>query len=393
MTPKLQAAYDTLSDPTQRRAYDLRWPSIRDSERARQESERRQAEAVQAEQKRAAEARTRKQESDNARQERIRNLEAARRRHDDAIFELSRAIRKLVADLQRLKDQDDEDVRLEKQRNSWWTYLASPIYGKMEETEEQKRERETNCLNRGASKRIKGSELAEKEARLQRLQEELRGVNGKIATEKKTAEDEQRRMEEEVRARKLRMEQEARAHRLRAEQEAREREMRDMREWMAKAQREWAESERAAREAREAEEALERAAAERRRQEMAQEMRKRAEEVARKAREDAARKAREEAARKANNARRERSGFATKSTCGHDRFWPKVEGIQQCGKCHAVQRRFAFQCPGCKLVACASCRQSLRGETRKKGGFSGRRYGFAGHDEYDHDIPFYDDYD
>ena len=310
MAPKLQNAYDTLSDPTQRRAYDLRWPGIRDSERARQESERRQAEGVQAEQKRAAEARIRKQETDNARQERIRILEAARRRHDDAIFELSRAIRKLVADLKRLKDQDDEVIRQEKQRNSWWTYLASPIYGKMEETEEQKREREANCLNRGASKRIRGSELAEKEAKLQRLQEELRDVNGKIAAERKTAEDEQRRMEEEARARKLRMEQEARTHRLRAEQEARERGMREMRERMAKAQTEQAKKERAAREAREAQEALERAAAEEKRrqeaEEIAREMRKRAEEVARKAR----------------KARRERSGVATRSTCGHDRFWP-----------------------------------------------------------------------
>ena len=374
VTTKLQTAYETLRDPTQRRAYDIRWPGIRQDERARQESERRQAEAVQAEQKRAAETRARRQEVDNARQGRIRNLEAARRRHDDAIFELSRPIRKLVADLKCLKDQEDEYVRQEKQKNSWWTYLASPIYGKLEETEAQKQERETNCLNRGASKRIKGSELAEKEARLQRLQEELRDVNGKIAAEKRTAEDEKSRVEEEARARKLRTEQEARAHQLRTEQEARKRAMQEMRERMAKVQRERAESERAARETREAKEALERAAIERRRreaEETAQAMRRRAEEVARKPRD-------------------ERSGVATKSTCGHDRFWPKVEGIQQCEKCHAVQRRFAFQCPGCRLVACASCRQSLRGETRKRGGVSGRQYRFASHDDYDHDIPSYE---
>ena len=272
-------------------------------------------------------------------------------------------------------------MRQEKQRNSWWTYLASPIYGKVEETEAQKQERDTNCLNRGASKRIKGSELAEKEARLRRMQEELRNVNDKIAAEKRTAEDEKRRVEEEARARKVKMEEELRAHRLRTEQEAQARAMQEMRERMAKMRRERAESERIAREAREANEALERAAAERRRQE--------AEETAR-----AMRRKAEEMVRKARKTRNERSGVRAKSTCGHDRFWPKIEGIQQCGNCHAEQRRFAFQCPGCKLVACASCRQSLRGETRKKAGFSGRQHGFASHDDYDQDIPFYDyDYD
>lgn len=207
---KLQNAYETIRDPTKRREYDLRWSGIRDSLRAKQESDWRQAEAAQAEKKRATEARAKEQKEDIARQERLRRLEQFRWKYDDEIFELSRAIRKLVADLKRLQDQDVENSRKERERNGWWAYLASPILGKEKETDEQKQAREKTRLHRLASNSIKGNELKEKEARLQRLQDALQNVNDKIAAEKKKAEDEKRKVEDEARARRLRMEQEAR---------------------------------------------------------------------------------------------------------------------------------------------------------------------------------------
>ncbi len=82
----------------------MRWPGIRDGERARRESEQRQADADKAEKKKAAEAKAKRQEEDSARRERLGNLESAKRRYDDDIFELARVIRKLVADLKRLAE-------------------------------------------------------------------------------------------------------------------------------------------------------------------------------------------------------------------------------------------------------------------------------------------------
>ena len=357
---KLQNAYDTISDPTERRAYDLRWPGIRDSLWAQQDADKRQAEAAQAERKRAAEARAKKQEGDNARQERLRNLEQSRWRYDGEVFELRRNIRKLVTELKRLKDQDDEDVRKEREINGWWAYLTSPISGPVKETDEQKQERETNRINRLASKRIKESEMAEKEARLQRLQDALQDVNGRIADENKKVEDEKRRLEEEARVRKLKL-----------EQEARDRAMREMRERRAKLQREQAE--RAAKEAREAQAAREAweeqerariaaaavAAARRHREaeERVEAMRRAAKE-----RVKATQRAAEEATKKSQ---RERSGLRTQSTCQHKGWWPKVEGRHLCAECHSMQNRFALQCPGCKMVACAGCQKNLRGERWK----------------------------
>lgn len=358
---KLQNAYETISDPEKRREYDLRWSGIRDSLRTQQESEKRQAEAAQAEQKRAAEARAKKQEEEKARQECLQSLEQSRSVYHRDIFEISWRIRKLAADLKILKDQDDEDVRKEKERNGWWTYVTSPIYGQVKETDEQKQERETKYYDRLASQRIKGSELAEKEARLKTLQNALRSVNDRIAAEKKTVEDEQ-----------MRIEREARARRLKAEQEAREREMRERWERIqrkqAELEREQAERAAAAREAREAREAQ--AAREaRERARVAAEILREVEEQA-----QAMRTAREAARKAREKEESEWSGLktpterTTETTCLHEGWWPKKEGRQVCAMCRDVQKRFALRCPGCGLIACAACQKDLRSARSRSGG-------------------------
>ena len=373
---KLQNAYDTIKDPEKRRAYDIRWAGIRDSLRAQHESDRRQAEATEAEKGRAAEERAKKQREDDARHERLRSLELFKSRYDNDIFEVSRMVRKLTADLKRLQAQDDEDLRKERERNGWWAYLASPLYGKVNETDEQKRARETKRLHRLASKSIKESELHEKEAKLQKLQDALQSVNSKIAAEKKKVEDE---AWAQTRARDLRM-----------EQEARNRALKERRERMAKAKKEQAEREakeaRQAQAAREAQEAQERvqkaAAAERRRRE--------AEERAQAMREEAARKARNDWSEPAPPLYSfSAASGSRKSTCRHAEFWPKVEGRHLCSNCRTVQRRFAFQCPSCRILACASCRQTLRGEKRKSGN-PGRRHDFSSNCDYDANFSWYD---
>ena len=335
-----------------RQAYDLRWSGIRETLRAEQESA-----------KQAAEAKAKAQKDEATRQGRLRDLALAKSRLDTDIFELSRVIRRLNADLQRIHDEDEEDLREEKQRNSWWTYF---IHGKVPETEEQIQMRDTTRLHRRASKTIKESQLSEEKGRLQRLQSALQNTECKITIERQRVQEEKRKVEEEARARRAKMEQEART---RAAQEMLERMARERKENADRAARAAAE----AREAQAAREAQERArmvaAAERRRKEAEERVR--------------AMRAAEEAVRKARKT--DRSEAATRSACRHDRFWPKIEGRQTCGHCHAVQSRFAFECPGCKMVACASCRQDLRGNP-KKGGFSERRYGFARGDDND----FYD---
>lgn len=55
------------------------------------------------------------------------------------------------------------------------------------------------------------------------------------------------------------------------------------------------------------------------------------------------------------------------SACQHKSFWAKLEGSRICSHCQMFQRRFAFKCPDCSKVACASCRQVLRDEKGRRG--------------------------
>lgn len=240
MSSKLQNAYDTVSDPAKRRSYDAIWTGIRDRLRAQQELAKRQADAAEAEKKKATEQKLKKQKEDDARPERLRSLNLTKFRYDSEIFELSRVVRRLTADLKRLQDQDDEDSRKEREQNSRRAYMTSPIYGKVEESKEQKQARETARLHRLASKSIKGSELRAKEAKLKKLQSELQSalqdVDSQISVERQKAED---AAGAQTRERKARM-----------DREAKDQAQEETREWLARFQRESAE--RAAKEAREA---------------------------------------------------------------------------------------------------------------------------------------------
>ncbi|KAI9750805.1 MAG: hypothetical protein M1815_001559 [Lichina confinis] len=123
------------------------------------------------------------------------------------MFDVSGLVEKLTADLERLRDEDAEALRKERERNSWWAYLTSPISGQVNETDEQKQARIMKHLHRLASKTIKECELREQEAKFQRLWEALQGVSAKIVREKGklAAEAQARAREKQVRMAEERM--------------------------------------------------------------------------------------------------------------------------------------------------------------------------------------------
>ena len=367
--------------------YDTQWEGIKYRQSTQQEANKRQAEAAEAERKRAAEEASYKQKEEEALQGRLRHLQQLRFEYDSRIFEINRVIRKLTADLNRLQDLDNEMLKKEREKNSWLTYLTIPLYGKVKETEQEKKQREMDRLSRIASKSIKGNELKQNKASLQSLESALQGVDDRIAAEK-------RKSEEEAQARaKKRHEQLMREYeakrRLEKEQE-RERQAKREAAEAAEAQRRREETARAAKEACDAQNARAeaqkrereaRAAAEKRERDarMAQERAR----TARAAREAevarAQREARSKPATAPSSSRRASTANNKKSTCQHSAFWPQLPGSHECSNCHTIQRRFAFQCPGCRIVACAGCRRILRGGKTKKGHRSSEQYG------YDHD--------
>ena len=217
--------------------------------------------------------------------------------------------------------------------------------------------------------------MQQNEARLKIFERALNDTNEKIAAERKKYEDGVR-AQREKREEQARKEQEAkwRAY----EQQQRERQAEKAAE-QAKAWRE--EALRAAKEAREAQEAQERARLARE-----AELRQRQERT-RMAREEAARQAQERARMAREAATKGGAGAWTSSsrsgggpakaqpgTCQHKAFWPKIDGRHICSNCHTRQNLFAFQCPGCKIIACAPCRQNLRDEKGGRKRNTNRRY-------------------
>ena len=294
--------------------------------------------------------------------------------------------------MKRLQDQDDEDIRREKARNSWYTYLTSPFYGKAVETEEEKQQRENERLRRLAIRSIKKHELSGLETKRRGLQSALEEVKIKITSERQ-------KIENVARERELKRQEQLRKEREAKRQEEVERQAREWRAAREKMQAEMRREEavRAAKRAKEAKEAQEAREA-RARMQAAQEARE-AQIRAQAAREAEAERQRVKSRHTASaasysNHRRVPTFEDSKSTaCGHRAFWPKLEGSHLCSNCQTIQRRFAFQCPGCKMVACADCRQILRGEKPRHNKNSKRS---SGHHQYHQsdDVPLiWDDMD
>ena len=383
---KLLAAYETISDPDKRRSYDEKWIS----QRGQREAKKREAEDLDTQRRKAAEATFCEEKERRAWQERLRPLEQLKNKYNSEIFELNRSIRRLSADLKRLRDQDDLDARKDKAKDSWWTYLTAPVYGKANETEEQMQQRRDEAVHRRAVENLKEYHLSQKEAKLQTVESTLRELDRRIAVEREKFKDEELKRAAE-----------------RQEQSRKEQEQRVRDEWVKReaTQAKWRREEataRAAKEAREAEEATkarerERAAREeatkaRARARAAQEdlqakQAKKVEERMQAAREEeiARRKASWKRATASHNHNRP-SATSNKDTCQHIGFWPKLQGSHICSNCNVCQRRFALQCPNCKLIACVNCRKTLKNSNgnRNRGFRNNRNYSHVWEDDDDY---------
>ena len=306
-------------------------------------------------------------------------------RYQGNVFEANRRAKRLTVEIARLQGLDDEDLRKEKERNSWMTYLLSPIYGRIQETEEEKQYREVERLQRVASRSIKEKELAREEGQLQRFKDLLKRTNDKIDAENKRKNDERREAEARQRAAEVKKQAEQRATEAKkqAEFEKLQSELK-----RAEQERRWAEMLRRQQEAdqiaREQREQREREEA------AAWEALKKVLETERKAK--AAKEEEQRHQESFPKPPRYGTGHMDNTvrtpSCNHKKFWQRINGAQACSHCHQHQRRFVFQCPDCKMRACANCRQSLRGENKRPGRGAGRTNpGFgAGQGTYDDDL-------
>lgn len=331
-----------MKDESKRGAYDLIYPSITRSHSGYQSTPTPRPPPASAPRSEALSEAAQIAALQKSKQERGARWRTKKNAFDLSIFELQRGIRRLEQEIKNLTSVLAAEAAAEAQKNSWGTWLLSPIYKKAEDTEEIKarkdRERQERRIEKDMKERrldLRKTDLEEKENRLKKAKNEVDAADlvdeGKIqAIEiKKWARESRERQERE------KVERERLAKIWKQQQAQREQREREAAEVLRK---QYAEQ-RAAQQKRQEEE-------NRRRQKILDDERRRAQE------------------HYAYFAPPESSTrHAYTSTCRHDGWWPKVQGRADCPECNESWT-YLLQCPSCEVKACPRCQSTMRPRRR-----------------------------
>ena len=254
-------------------------------------------------------------------------------------------------EIQNLDSIAAAEAAVEAQKNSWTTWLLSPMTKKAEDTEETAR-KDRRRQERRIEKDMKERRLVLKEADLQREENRSRKAKEEVDAADLDDDGKIRVIEARISTRETR-------ERLEREKAERER--------MTKL---WKQE----REQREAAEALrkqqaEERAAEQKRQEETRKWHKIINDRTRTYREQYAHLNRPEGGTRQ----------AYTSTCRHDGWWPKVQGRTACPECHDVWT-YLLQCPYCQMKACSRCQSAIRRRMPRNAARTNRPNPFPGED-------------
>ncbi|RDW85290.1 hypothetical protein BP6252_02880 [Coleophoma cylindrospora] len=348
----LARAYETLKDETKRRDYDIVYPSItqtRSSPQTRQES---RPPPTSTPQSQALRDKTRIAELQKSKQERAVRWWSKKNTFDSSIFELHRDIRRLEQEIKILDSIAAADAAEEALKNSWGTWLLSPIYKKVEESEEEKAYKDRARQERRIEKDMKERRLELKKVVLGTEECLLREAKERVDAADLVDDVKIREIQDKIRFREA-------SERQERERQERERVEKIRKQQQEQAQRMWEEA--AALRKKQAEE---RAAAEQKRQEeQAKKWQKFFDDETKRRRE-------QQAPVNPPNFFFTPQGSnhqTSTSTCGHHGWWPKVQGRTACPECDDIWT-YLLQCPDCDMKACPRCQGEIRRRTpRNKG--------------------------
>ena len=312
--------------------------------------------------------------------ERRRTEELLREQKD--IKRIEDEILKVLKELQQVKKTTQILNAARSTPQGWWSYITD--WRSTEAREADKRKNELDILQSLASERIKLASLTRDKDRLDQQRKAQKEVM--LMTEKQF----QLKREKIQKYRREHLEREAAAKR-KAEQERLAKEEEEQKR-QQEAQARWRENfdkeerertrarEAAAKEAREnlekarqkaAQERLVREEQEKKRQQESLESAwekylNRAGECA-PAREAAEKAAKPRTSKKPSNGMPKKSDSSKQRNviCTHPGFWPKVSGQNRCEFCSKTFYQFVLRCPECGCMACANCRNDLKGRSRQ----------------------------
>ena len=289
----------------------------------------------------------------------MRNLRSTRVRHEADVFNHRRELDELRGALKILQEEIEEAEKEQASQTGWWAYMTSFMSPK--EKSQRRSELERRRLDRRAAQAIKEKRLEQQTSELSGLEAKLRHVNEEIrkVQEQKDKEEMASWMEARKRAAMAQAAEEFR----KAQEESRAYEA------VRKAQ---AEAEAALLKKRQEEMKNKAAQEERTREEFAFSRARygRWAEPGEKREREAESKKRAEKQEHARHkpemagTRQTRTVPTASTTCEHRVWWNQVDGAHCCSRCATTTTKFAFKCPGCKTVACASCRIVLRGTAK-----------------------------
>ena len=359
-----------MKNESERRKYDLIYPSLKEKTNSSQHKQKQQFNSVPTPQSDTSSEAAQIAALQKSKQERAARWRTSSLTFESSIFEIRRVIRRVEQEIKGLDSIVAAEAAAEVQKDSWGAWLRSPIYKKAQETDEEKAHKDRARQERRIEKDMKERRLDVHKARLREIETSMRTSKAEI-----DAADSQ----DEAKIQAIRNTIWLKEHRERREREKAERErqaqqMRQQQEQRDKHEREAAEARRQQEEQRKK---MEQRAAEARRQQEAQRKtteRKAAE--ARRQQQAAEDKRREEEIRRWQNVleeeikkQHERSAFSTSAgrsgpqtrtaTCRHDGWWPKVQGRTACPECYEIWT-YLFQCPGCDMKACPKCQAAVR---------------------------------
>ncbi|KAK3635615.1 hypothetical protein LTR56_014655 [Elasticomyces elasticus] len=367
---RLGRAYETLSDISKRRDYDVIYPSIT---RSQPGGSRTQA-------PRPPPAPTPQSEADSealqiatlhkSKQERAARWQTKKTTLVASMRELQRTIASLEQEIKNLNSISAAEAAVEARKNSWGTWLVSPLFKKGEESEEEKARKGVKIQERKMEKDMKERRIESRKADLRR---------GKALYDAAKAEIDAADRCEDAKIQAIQAKGRAREDRERAAK------ARSEAEWLAKIckqqreqqeERERVERERLTRIWRQQEEQrmeqqrADQAAAERYAAQCAQqeEDRRRRQKIIN----DEAQRRRDFDSRYGGTQSNiyNTHGFAEhsysssrkidRSDCLHDVWWDKAQGRMQCPECSDVWM-YMLECPKCSMKACPKCQSSIRG--------------------------------
>jgi hypothetical protein len=347
---KLVRAYETLKDESERRKYDLIYPSLKGKNGPSQYAQKAYTTPASSSQSETLSEAAHIAKLQKSKQERAARWWTSNTIFESSIFEIRRVIRQLEQEIKRIDSIFAAEAAEEAQKNSWSAWLLSPIYKKAPETEEQKALKDRARQERRIEKDMKERRMDVQKAKLEAVETSMRTAKA----EKDAADLKDEAMIQNIQSKIRFRENRQRQERERAERERVAEEMRQQREQWETLQRERREQE--MKRQQEQREEREREAAEQWR-------------TYRATMEEVERKWHEETKRQQERATyfdyTESTRQARTSNCDHDGWWPKVQGRTACPECSEVWT-YLLQCPGCDMTACPRCQAVLRPRFRRR---------------------------